>query len=201
MDVREALERLEEVHGRLARAEVYRGFRVPAVASVGLLGFLAAAVQPALPGTLVGPGFIWYWLVIGGLGAALGFGFGVRAYLFREDDFERQRTRRVMLQFAPCVLAGLAVAMGFLKAGPDQLPLLPGIWAILFGLGVVAVTPYLPPAVGWIGISYIAAGAVLLATVTTVEPSGWTVGGVFGVGHLATALALWRGEGDRDGGP
>jgi hypothetical protein len=186
MEVRDALAQLDRIHDHLTRAEVYRGFRVPAVAVVGCVGLLAAAAQP-----WVDVPFVWYWTAVGAAGALVGFGAAVRSYLFREDDFERRRTRRVMGQFLPCVLAGalLTVSLGRTEA---FVPLLPGVWAVVFGLGVVAVRPHLPPAVGLIGLAYVLAGGLLLAW-RPAELSGWSVGGVFGVGHLLTALALHAG--------
>jgi len=188
MEVRDALDQLDRIHDQLTKGEVYRGFRVPAVALVGCVGLLAAVGQ----GWVVSPGdaraFVWYWSAIGAAGVLLGFGAAVWSYLFREDDFERRRTRRVMGQFLPCVLAG-GLLTAALARTESFVPLLPGIWAIVFGLGVVAVRPHLPPAVGIIGIAYVLIGGVLLAW-QSAEPSGWYVGGVFGVGHLLTAFAL-----------
>lgn len=188
MEVRDALDQLDRIHDQLTRAEVYRGFRVPAVALVGCVGLLAAVGQA----WVVAPGdaaaFVWYWSAIGAAGVLVGFGAAVRSYLFREDDFERRRTRRVMGQFLPCVLAGglLTVALARTEA---FVPLLPGVWAVVFGLGVVAVRPHLPRAVAFIGLAYILAGGLLLAWLPP-EPSGWSVGGVFGIGHLVTAFVL-----------
>jgi hypothetical protein len=72
--------------------------------------------------------------------------------------------------------------------------LLPGLWAVLFGLGVFASRPYLPRATGWVALFYLAAGGLLLwaADRPGVALNGWGVGGVFGVGQLATALVLHR---------
>ena len=56
--------------------------------------------------------FVWYWVAVAGVGGLVGFGAAVRSYLFREDDFERRRTRRVMAQFLPCVLAGGLLTVG-----------------------------------------------------------------------------------------
>jgi hypothetical protein len=197
MEVRDALDRLDRIHDQLTKGEVYRGFRVPAVALVGCLGFCAAAGQA----WVVPPGdaaaFVWYWSVVGAVGALVGFGAAVRSYLFREGEFERRRTRRVMGQFFPCVLAG-ALLTAALARSESFVPLLPGVWAVVFGLGVVAVRPHLPPAVGLVGAGYVVAGGVLLAWLPA-EPSGWCVGGVFGGWHLVTALALWvatGGDGD-----
>ena len=187
MEVRDALDRLDRIHDHLTRAEVYRGFRVPAVALVGCVGLLAAAAQPWV--VRGGGAFVWFWSAVGAAGVLIGLGAAARSYFFGEDDFERRRTRRVMGQFLPCVLAGalLTVSLGRADA---FVPLLPGAWAVLFGLGVVAVRPHLPPAVGLVGVAYVLAGGLLLAW-RPAAPSGWSVGGVFGAGHLATALVLW----------
>lgn len=201
MDVRQALDRLDQIHDQLTRSEVYQGFRIPAVAAVGVSGLGAAALQPFLPGI----GFVPYWMAVAGLCAGLGWAAALHSYAHREDEFDRRRTRRVMAQFLPCLAAGGAVTAGLVRM-PDLLAVLPGIWAILFGLGVIAARPYLPPAIGWVGMGYLVAGAALvLGAPAGTEPGPWTVGGVFGAGHLATALVLWLGrvpvsEGDTDEG-
>jgi hypothetical protein len=198
MEVRDALDQLDRIHDQLTKGEVYRGFRVPAVALVGCVGLLAATGQGwAVPaGDAIA--FVWYWSAIGTAGVLLGFGAAVRSYLFREDDFERRRTRRVMGQFLPCVLAGGLLTVA-LARDAAFVPLLPGVWALLFGLGVVAVRPHLPRAVGLIGLAYVLVGGLLLAWKPDTPP-GWCVGGVFGIGHLITALALWKGTGDDTNG-
>jgi len=188
MEVRDALDQLDHIHEQLTRGEVYRGFRVPAVTLVGCVGLLAAAGQA----WVVPPGeplaFVYYWSVIGTVGAFMGFGAAVRSYLFREDEYERRRTRRVMGQFLPCVLAGALLTVALARTAAF-VPLLPGAWAVVFGLGVVAVRPHLPRAVGLVGIGYVLVGGWLLAWLPAESP-GWSVGGVFGGGHLVTALIL-----------
>jgi hypothetical protein len=187
MQVREAIERVDQIHDQLTKSEVYRGFRVPAVAAVGVLGLGAAVLQPFTTGI----GFVAYWIVVAGVCCALGMAAALRSYTCREDEFDRRRTRRVMAQFFPCLIAGGAVTAGLARM-PDFVVFLPGLWAIVFGLGVIAARPHLPPAIGWVGLVYVVAGAALLFRApTSLEPSPWTVGGVFGVGHLITALVLW----------
>jgi hypothetical protein len=195
MHVREALERLDQIHDHLTRSEVYRGFRVPAVATVGILGLAAAALQPFAPAI----GYVWYWTGIAVVCGVLGTAAALHAYALREDEFDRRRTRRVMIQFAPCLLAGAAITLGITRS-PELVPFLPGLWAVLFGLGVIATGPQLPHGIGLIGFGYVAVGAaLLLKTDPAVEPSPWAVGGVFGVGHLATAIVLWHGlEGEEE---
>lgn len=188
MEVRDALAQLDRIHDQLTKSEVYRGFRVPAVALVGAVGLFAAAAQRWIISEGDTHAFVWYWSLVGATGALVGFGAAVRSYLFREDDFERRRTRRVMGQFLPCVLAGGLLTVALART-PGFVPLLPGLWAVVFGLGVIAVRPHLPRAVGLIGLAYVLAGGLLLAWLPT-APSGWCVGGVFGTGNLITAIAL-----------
>ena len=106
MRVREAIEQLDAIHDHLAKAEVYRGFRASAVALTGVLGLIAAFLQPdVLPANDPGA-FVGYWVAVALIGAAVGGGAALFAYLFREDEFTRRRTRRVLAQFLPGVAAG-----------------------------------------------------------------------------------------------
>jgi hypothetical protein len=200
MRAQDAIDRLGLIHDQLARAEVYPGFRPPAVALVGGLGLLAAAAQPLVPAAPAGGGFVVYWLVFAGIGAAIGFAACARRYALEEDDLARRRARRVMAQFLPCLLAGAAVTAGLWRAGPELVYLLPGAWAAVFGLGIVAARPHLPAGVWAVGMGYVAAGAALLVTADPAAgPNGWAVGGVFDLGHLATAVALRTKPEDADG--
>lgn len=200
MRVDDALEQLDAIHAHLAKAEVYRGFRVAGVALVGVAGLLAAAVQPLVTGSDPS-GFALYWVAVAGGCGLIGSGAAARDYFAREDEFARRRTRQVFAQFGPCVLAGGVVTAAALRSPADLVPYLPGLWAELFGLGVMATRPYLPRGVGKVGLGYVLAGGLLLARAPAdPDPSGWAVGGVFGVGHFLTAAVLWRDRGrDADG--
>jgi hypothetical protein len=191
MHVREALERLDEIHDQLTKAEVYPGFRVPGVALAGTVGLLAAAAQPLVAGADTAAGFVGYWVAVAAACGLLGGGAAVHSYAFREDAFERRRTRRVLAQFFPCLAAGGLLTLALFRGGPEVVRFLPGVWAVVFGLGMISARPYLPRGVGVVGLFYLAAGGVLLLRAAdSSELSGWSVGGVFGVGHLATAIVL-----------
>lgn len=202
MHVRDALDRLDQIHAHLSRAEVYRGFRVPAVAGIGALAVVAAAAQPQLPAAAEGVGFVWFWVAVAAVGALTGTAAAAHAYATREDDFERRRTRQMVLLFLPCVVTGAAVTAAVARV-PELVGLLPAVWAAVFGLGLLAASPHLPPGVRYAALGFVAAGAGLaLRWVPGAAPNGWEVGAVFGVGHFACAFALWcdadRTEGASD---
>ena len=102
----EDLEQLETIHEHLTKAEVYRGFAVPGVALVGVLGLLGAAAMDQVTSVSDPARFVRYWLLIAAVGAALGLGATAHSYLVREDEVARRKTRRVLAQFLPCLGAG-----------------------------------------------------------------------------------------------
>jgi hypothetical protein len=198
MRVTDALGQIAQIHDHLARAEQYRGFHPIAVALSGLIGVAAAVAQPWLVTADDPTGFARYWLMVAAIGGCVGVSPALDAYFRREDEFARRRTRRVAGQFLPCIVAGLCVTLALGRAGGGLVAFLPGLWAVLFGLGVFSARPYLPRATGWVGLYYFAAGSYLLANPPAdLGRSGWAVGLVFAAGQAATAAVLRRNR-ERD---
>ena len=194
MRVSDALGQIAHIHEHLTKAEVYRGFRPQCVAASGLLGLAAAAAQPWFVGEDA-TAFVRFWLIVAAVCGAIGVSATVRAYLVRDDEYVRRHARRVAGQFVPCVVAGVAVTILLSRARPEAVALLPGLWAVLFSMGVFSARPYLPHATGWVGLFYLMCGAALLsAAPADLGQAGWAVAGVFAAGQLATAFVLHRNE-------
>jgi hypothetical protein len=192
MQYTEALNRISEIHDHMAKGEVYRGIRSLPVALSGACGLLAATLQEKLiPGA--GPRVsVAYWLGVAALGVLVGMSETFYNYLFRDDPFARRRTRRVVGQLLPCLAAGGAVTWGIMRANIGLVPYLPGLWAILFSLGLFAARPYLPRAIGWVALFYMVAGfRLLMLEHDTAGVWGWDIGFTFGPGQLAAALVLY----------
>jgi hypothetical protein len=209
MDVPRALAQIDEIHDRLAKAEVYRGYRSVPVAASGVIGLAAAWLQPPSIGAADPIGFIFYWTAIAALASFVGVSEVVYNYVVEEDRRTRRRTRTVISQLLPSLLAGAIIAVSFARLSAALVPLVPGIWAICFGVGIFASRLYLPAASGWVALYYYAAGVALLWSARGIGDaigetprwlfaawlaplSGWTVGGTFGVGQLFAALVLYR---------
>jgi hypothetical protein len=193
MDVTDALDRIGAIHSHLAKGEEYRGYRPAALASSGALGLLAALAQPWLTAADDPSAFLRYWIAVGLAAAALAGSATAIGYLRQEDEFARRRTRTVLRQFLPCLLAGIAVTAAL--ARPDRIAssavLLPGLWSLLYGLGTVASLPYLPRLAAAVAAWYLLAGWLLLSFVEGPVPSGWAVGLPFGAGQLLAAGVLY----------
>jgi hypothetical protein len=192
MDLSRALGQLADIHQQMAKGQIYRGFRSIPIATSGLIGFVAAWAQEPGLGASDPVGFVLYWAVIAACAGLVGASEILYNYVVHDDRIARRRTRQVVGQFLPSLLAGAAITVSFLHLSATLVPLLPGLWAICFGIGTFASRPYLPRASGWIALFYYAAGMALLWLAHGPEPlRGWWVGGTFGTGQLLAALVLY----------
>jgi len=191
-DVTRALEQIAEIHEQLGRSTVFRGWRSIPVASSGMVGLAAAAWQAAEARPLDPWRYTVYWLVVGVVALLIGCAEIVWHYGARADEVERARSRHVVGQFLPALVAGALVTGAFVRLSPALVALLPGLWALLFGVGIFATRPYAVRGSGWVALYYWTAGLALLWSAGGVDAlSPWAVGGTFGAGQLLAALVLY----------
>ena len=70
--------------------------------------------------------------------------------------------------------------------------MLPGLWSILFGLGVCASCWLLPPQMYAVAVYYLLAGAAcILEGQGTAALAPWTMLATFGIGQFLTAAVLY----------
>ena len=192
MDLSRALGQVADIHQQIAKGEIYRGYRSLPVAASGLIGLVAAWAQ----GRAVGPsdpiGFVVYWTTIAACAALVGASEIIYNYVVHDDRASRRQTTRVLGQFLPSIVAGAAVTVSLVHLSAANVPVLPGLWAICFGMGIFASRPYLPRASGWVALFYYAAGVALLWVARGPDPvPAWWVGGTFCAGQLMAALVLY----------
>jgi hypothetical protein len=198
MELHRALAQVAEIQDQATRADVYRGYRSVPVAASGLIGLAAAWLQPtrldADPAA-----FVLYWMVVAAAAGFVGVSEIVYNYIVHDEAFARRRTRRVVGQLMPSLLGAAVITACFTRLSAALVPLLPGIWAICFGVGIFASRPFLIRSCGWVALYFYAAGVALLWNARGPETlSAWSVGGTFGVGQLITAAVLyWSLETER----
>jgi TctA family transporter len=192
MDFSRALDQIADIHQQIAKGELYRGYRSLPIAASGLMGYTAAWLQTPALGASDPVAFVLYWATVAVLAGFVGASEIIYNYVVRDDRAARRRTRQVVGQFLPSVLAGAIVTVSFVHLSAAFVPLLPGLWALCFGLGTFASRPYLPAASRWVALFYYAAGIALLWTARGLQPlQGWWVGGTFGTGQLLAASVLY----------
>jgi hypothetical protein len=191
MDFPRALSQIAEIHQQLAKGEIYRGYRSVPIAASGLVGVVAAIVQPSRAGadSLV---FLQYWTAVAIVAGLVGVIEVAYNYVVHDHAYGRRRTRQVLGQFLPATVAAAVLTGSFAHIDPQLIALLPGIWSTCFGVGIFASRPYLPRLSGFVALYYFAIGTLLLWTANLdAAPKGWHVGVTFGVGQLLAAAVLY----------
>ncbi|WP_406700289.1 hypothetical protein V5E97_15855 [Singulisphaera sp. Ch08] len=109
------------------------------------------------------------------------------------SPWTREITWLAVEQFIPCLVAGGLLTFVLIRFAPEVLWMLPGLWQILFSLGVFASCRLLPRATFGVAVFYLATGLVCLALAHGEHAlSPWAMGLPFGVGQLLAAAVLYR---------
>lgn len=191
MDISQALEQLNEIRHHLGRNEIYKGYRSRTLALMGGVGLLGSAVlQFGWPNSN-SLERVCFWIAVAAVNLAISAWEILGDYGNLKTDHQRRITRRTVGQFLP-TLAGGGLLTFTIIARNGQLEMLPGIWSLMFSLGIFASRPYLPRGVGWIGAYFLGAGALLLQYPTIALGQPWCMGAVFGVGQMMLAYVMYQ---------
>jgi hypothetical protein len=195
MELRDALTQITEIRLQLARTEVFRGYRAMPVAFSGGVAVLAALIQTATipdPAAQIGP-YLGLWIgaaVVSALAAGLEMVIRARN---AASSMTRELTGLALEQFCPCLVGGALVTVVLLRAAPESLWMLPGLWQIFYSLGIFASCRLLPRPTFWVAVFYLGTGLAVLAVPNgEASLSPWMMGVPFGVGQLLAAAILYR---------
>ena len=196
MELREALGQIAEIRQQMAQGEVFHGYRSLTVGAVGLMGIGAAIAQPYLVSSPADDLDAYLTLWIGVAAAALllvGLGSWLRVRS-ADSPMIRQSASMAAELFLPSVAIGTLATLGIYLGAPEVGWLLPGLWSLVYSLGVFASYRKLPGQGFWLGVYFALCGfGCLIWGHGTHAFSPWQMGIPFGGGHLIAAILLYRG--------
>lgn len=194
MELRDALLQIDAIHAQISRTETFRGYRAASVGSTALLAFAAAGFQALNLPDPANDLAAYLQLWIGTAFASVSIVALELAYhcLRSPSQFAKRQTWQAIGQFSPCLVAGALLTWTLSIQSPDSAPLLPGLWAIVFSLGIFASLRQLPREVMAVAIYYLLAGIASVAWSQGPHAlSPWAMAGTFGIGQLLTAAILY----------
>lgn len=194
MELREALTQITEIRLQLARTEVFRGYRAMPVAFSGVVALVAGLIQAAAiadPVEQIGP-YLALWIGAAAVSAlAAGVEMLIRARI-ATSRLTRELTWLALEQFCPSLIAGALLTIVLVRVAPENVWMLPGLWQIVFSLGIFASCRLLPRATWWVGVFYLAAGlSVLTLARGDAALSPWAMAVPFGAGQWLAAAVLY----------
>lgn len=200
-DLNKALGDISSIRRQMAHRTEFHGYGPATLASTGVVAVVAAGVQALwLPDPVNHiPGYLSIWIGTAVLSAAL---IGSQMYTRTRrihSGMADEMMRMAVEQFLPSVGAGALITLVFVGYVPVALWMLPGIWQVIFSLGVFASCRFLPRPVAAAGAWYLLTGLVCVAFGDSRALSPWAMGIPYGAGQLLIAgILLFTAKEDTD---
>jgi hypothetical protein len=198
-ELQQALSEIHSIRNQVAQGTEFRGYGPASIAASGVLALLVAAAQTqwmAKPRAN-----LTVWLGIwGGTAVISMFLTGVETFARSRRvhvGFAREMVQSAVAQFLPAVMVGFLLTIVMMRVAAEECWMLPGLWELIFSLGVFASCRFLPRLMFGVGVWYLVAGIFCLAAASTTRTlSPWAMGIPFGVGQLLVAAVLRFGYGE-----
>jgi hypothetical protein len=194
-DLNRALTDISVIREQLARDTEFRGYGPVALAATGILALIVAAAQalwlgqPAAHVHL----YVWLWVATAAVSVVVIGTETIQRSRRAHGDLAVPMLQSAVEQFLPAIVAGGLLTVALLQVAPQSLWMLPGLWQIVFSLGVFASCRFLPRPMFLVGVWYLACGLGCLALVPAEQRfSPWVMGVPFGIGQLMVARFLHR---------
>ena len=191
-DLHKALGDISSIRRQVAQSTEFRGYGPATLAGTGLLAILAAGAQALWvpdPADHVSA-FLSIWITTAVLSATL-IGTQMKARARRiHSGMADEMMRTAVEQFLPSVGAGALMTFVLVRFVPAALWMLPGMWQVIFSLGVFSSCRFLPRPMAAAGAWYLLTGLISISLADNRALSPWTMGISYGVGQLLVAAIL-----------
>jgi hypothetical protein len=193
-ELQEALSEIHSIRNQVAHGTEFRGYGPASIAVSGILALLVAAVQTQWMAKSANTDpAIWLGVWAGtAVVSVLLTGLETFARARRVHvGFAREMVQSAVTQFLPAVMVGFLLTVVMMRVAAQECWMLPGLWELIFSLGVFASCRFLPRQMFAVGVWYLAAGLFCFAAGSATRTlSPWTMGIPFGVGQLLVAAVL-----------
>jgi hypothetical protein len=188
-DLNQALVDIRSIRRQVAQATEFRGYGPLTLSATAVLAVLAGAAQSWwLPEPASHPAeYVALWLTTGVFCAALIATQMLTRARRLHSGMADEMIRMAVAQFLPAGIAGAVVPFILLRVTHDVFWMLPGLWQIIFSLGVFASCRCLPRPMLLVGAWFLLTGLGCVALGDTRALAPATMSGAYGVGMMLVA--------------
>ncbi len=192
-DLHKALGDISSIRRQVAQSTEFRGYGPATLAGTGVLAVVAAAAQALWvpdPAKHVAA-YLSIWMATAALSATL-IGTQMKARARRiHSGMADEMIRTAVEQFLPSAGAGALMTFVLVRFVPAALWMLPGMWQVIFSLGVFSSCRFLPRPMAVAGAWYLVTGLISISLADSRALSPWDMGISYGVGQLLVAAILF----------
>ena len=192
-DLHKALGDISSIRKQVAHSTQFRGYGPATLAATGGIALLAASSQSMWlpdPATHVRT-YLGIWISTAVLSAAL---TGVQMHTRTRrmhSGLSDEMIRMAVEHFLPAVGAGVLLTIVLMRFVPTAFWMLPGLWQVIFSLGIFSSCRFLPRLMIAAGAWYLLSGLTCIALGNSRALAPWTMGLAFGAGQLLVAGILF----------
>lgn len=192
-DLYKALGDISSIRRQVAHNTEFRGYGPATLAATSGFAILAAGAQTLLfpdPANHIAA-YLAIWISTAALSAALiGVHMVTRTHRMHSGMAD-EMIRMAVEQFLPAAGAGALITIVLVRSVPSALWMLPGLWQVIFSLGVFSSCRFLPRPMLAAGVWYLLSGltCIMLADGRALSP--WAMGIPYGTGQLLVAGILY----------
>lgn len=192
-DLHKALGDISSIRRQMARTTEFRGYGPVTLAATGALAGLAAIAQAEwVPDAARHhQAYLGIWIATAIVSASL---IAVQTYTRTHrmhSGMADEMLHMAIEQFLPSAGAGALLTVAVVRYVPGVLWMLPGLWQVIFSLGVFSSCRFLPRPMNAAGAWYLLTGLTCIALADGRALSPWTMGISFGVGQFLVATILF----------
>jgi hypothetical protein len=164
-DLDKALGDIRRIRRQMAGSTEFRGYGPATLTATAAMAIVAACAQRFWLGDAAQhiAGYLAIWISCGVVSAAL---IGMQMYTRTHhvhSGMADEMIRMAVVQFLPAAGAGLLITVVLVGYVPASEWMLPGLWQIVFSLGVFASCRFLPKQIAFAGAWYLLTGLGCLA--------------------------------------
>jgi hypothetical protein len=192
-DLHKALGDISDIRRQMARSTEFRGYGPATLAATGVFALAAASLQARWvedPAHQV-ERYLTVWMVTAVLSAALAWTHMCRRSRRIHSVISDEMIHMAVEQFMPAVGAGLLLTVAIVRSVPQSEWMLPGLWQIIFSLGIFSSCRFLPRPIFAAGAWYLLTGLICIGFGGRAAFSPWAMGIPFGVGQALVAGILF----------
>jgi hypothetical protein len=201
-DLDRALAEISEIRCQIARDTEFRGYGPATALATSVIAVGAAAAQgiwlPSPANNILG--YLSLWVATAALSVAIVGVETVTRSRRVHSGLAEEMIQSAAEQLLPAGVAGVLLTAVLYRSAPECLWLLPGLWQIMFSLGIFSSCHFLPRAMYAVGAWSMGSGLTCIAFANgDLTFSPLAMGVPFGVGQLLVAAVLQAKGGERDG--
>jgi hypothetical protein len=192
-NLNKALGDISSIRRQMAQSTEFRGYGPATLVSTGVLAVAAAGTQEiwlADPASHIGA-YLTLWIATAVVSAAL---IGTEMYARTRrihSGMADEMIRMAVEQFWPSAAVGGLLTLVLVRAVPGAVWMLPGLWQVVFSLGVFSSCRFLPRPMAVAGAWYLLTGLSTIALGDNRALSPWTMGIAYGAGQAIVAGILF----------